>query len=92
MKKIFISGKIPHNAYETLSKEFDVTMHDNLSLLNKLDIIEGSRGADALLCLLSDKIDREIIESNPNLKIIANYGAGFDNIDIIAANENNVYI
>lgn len=92
MKKIFISGKIPFIAYETLSKEFDVTMHDDITLLNKVEIINGLSGADGLLCLLSDKIDREIIESNPNLKIIANYGAGFDNIDIKAASENNVFV
>lgn len=87
MNKIFISGKIPEIAYETLSNDFEVTMHDEISLLSKEEIIKGIEGKDALLCLLSDKIDREIIESNPNLKIIANYGAGFDNIDIKAANE-----
>lgn len=92
MKKIFISGKIPQIAYDTLSKEFDVSMHNNLNLLSKEEIIKGLSGKDALLCSLSDKIDREIIESNPNLKIIANFGAGFDNIDIEAATENNIFV
>ena len=92
MKKIFITGKIPLIAYETLSKEFDVSMHDDITLLTKEEIIMGSSDADAILCLLSDKIDREIIESNPNLKIIANYGAGFDNIDVKAASDNKVFI
>lgn len=92
MKKIFISGMIPQVAYDTLSKEFDVSMHNNLNLLSKEEIIEGLSGKDALLCSLSDKIDREIIESNPHLKIIANYGAGFDNIDIEAATENNILV
>ena len=90
MKKIFISGKIPQIAYETLSKDFDVTMHNDITLLSKDEIIKGIEGKDALLCLLSDKIDKEIIESNPNLKIIANYGAGFDNIDIKTASEYNI--
>lgn len=92
MKKIFISGKIPQIAYEILSKEFDVTMHNEIRLLSKEELIEGLKDKDALLCLLSDKIDKEIIESNPNLKIIANYGAGFDNIDIKAAAEQNIYV
>lgn len=90
MKEVFISGRIPKVAYEMLSKEFKVTMHDEISLLSKNEIMEGIKGKDALLCLLSDKIDKEIIESNPNLKVIANYGAGFDNIDIQTAKNLNI--
>lgn len=90
IQKVFISGKIPRVAYEMLSSEFDVTMHDEVSLLSKKEIIEGLKGKDALLCLLSDKIDGEIIKSNPNLKIIANYGAGFNNIDIKTATEKRI--
>ena len=40
---------------------------------------------DALLCLLTDKIDQQIINANPKLKIISNYAVGFDNIDVRAA-------
>lgn len=92
MKKIFISGKIPNVAYEMLSKEFDVSMHDDITLLSKEEIIKGIEGKDALLCLLSDNIDKEIIESNPNLKIIANYGAGFNNIDIETASKHKIHV
>ncbi len=90
MKEVFISGRIPKVAYEMLSKEFKVTMHDEITLLTKEELIQGIKGKDALLCLLSDKIDQEIIESNPNLKVIANYGAGFDNIDIQTAKRLNI--
>lgn len=87
MKKVFISGKIPEIAYKKLSEKYEVSMHDDITLLSKDEIIKGIQGADALLCLLSDKIDKEVIESNKNLKVIANYGAGFDNIDIKTARE-----
>lgn len=89
-QSVFISGKIPSVAYELLNKEFEVTMHDDLRLLSKQEIIDGIAGKDALLCLLSDPIDREIMESNPRLKVIANYGAGFNNIDIKAAGEKGI--
>lgn len=84
-KKVLISGKIPQIAYELLSREFEVSMNNDLRLLSKEEIIRGLEDKDALLCLLSDSIDAEIIESNPKLKVIANYGAGFNNIDIEAA-------
>lgn len=80
-KKVFISGKIPDIAYEMLSRHFEVTMHDDLRLLTKEELIEGVAGKDALLSLLSDPVDREVISSNPGLKVIANFGAGYNNID-----------
>lgn len=89
-KKVFISGKIPKIAFKILSQDFEVKMHDNLRLLNKEEIMEGLKGKDALLCLLSDTIDSEIIEANPDLKVIANYGAGFDNIDVKAAGKRGI--
>lgn len=92
MKKIFITGMIPEIAYSSLSERFIVTMNRSEKPLSKDQIIEGIRGKDALLCILSDRIDREVIESNPNLEIIANYGAGFDNIDLAAAKDNNIIV
>lgn len=89
-KKVFISGKIPQVAYKILSEEFEVSMHDDLRLLSKEEIIKGLEGKDALLCLLSDSIDTEIIESNPQLQVISNYGAGFNNIDIGTAGSRGI--
>ena len=92
MKKIFITGIIPEIAYSKLSESYDVTMYRGEKPLSKDQIVEGIKDKDALLCILSDRIDREIMESNPNLEIIANYGAGFDNIDLLAARENKILV
>ena len=45
-----------------------------------------------MVCPLSEKIDREIIDEAHNLKIIANYGAGFDNVDIEYAREKGIFV
>lgn len=50
------------------------------------------KGQDALLCPLSDKIDKDVIDAGSDLKIIANYGAGFDNIDISYAREKGIVV
>jgi len=47
---------------------------------------------DALICLLADTIDREVIESAPSLKIIANYAVGYNNIDIEFARERRIWV
>ena len=85
MKKIFISGQVPEAAKNKLSENFLVTIHDEERLLNSEEISEKLGDSDAILCLLSNSIPKEVIEKAPNLKIIANYGAGFNNIDVAAA-------
>lgn len=84
-KKVFISGKVPRVAYDMLSAACEVTMNDSLRLLSKDELIAGVKDCDALLPLLSDGIDADVIAASPGLKVIANYGAGFNNIDLAAA-------
>jgi glyoxylate reductase len=48
--------------------------------------------AEALICLLSDRIDTEVIDVAPSLKIIANLGVGTDNIDIVAAHAKGIVV
>ena len=51
---------------------------------------KGVEHADALISLLSTSVDKDIIDSANNLKIIANYGAGFNNIDVEYARQQNI--
>jgi len=48
-------------------------------------IFERIQGVDGLLCLLTDRIDGEIMDAAPGLKVISNHAVGFDNIDVGAA-------
>lgn len=84
MAKIFISGEIPEIGYELLS-DHQYEVYRGETLITEEELIAGVRDAEALLCPLSTKVTRKVIESAPHLKIIANFGAGFDNIDIEAA-------
>ncbi|WP_138160551.1 NAD(P)-dependent oxidoreductase [Peptoniphilus catoniae] len=90
--KILITSRIPENILVEIKKIFDVDYHDSNIPLKKEEIIERLKGKDALLCPLSDKIDKEVIDSSDSLKIISNYGAGFDNIDLEAASAKNIIV
>ena len=90
--KLLITSNIPEKIYDQLDKNFDISYHDSNVPLSKEEIIEMIKGQDALLCPLSDKIDKEVIDAGDNLKIIANYGAGFDNIDIDYAREKGIVV
>lgn len=90
--KLLITSNIPEKIYDELDKNFEISYHDSNVPLSKEEIIEMIKAQDALLCSLSDKIDREVIDAGDNLKIIANYGAGFDNIDIDYAREKGIVV
>ncbi|MGF7186366.1 lactate dehydrogenase-like 2-hydroxyacid dehydrogenase [Desulfitispora alkaliphila] len=88
--KIFITGKIPELALHLLRDRFDVTMSENSEPLSKEEIIAHASNMDALLPILSDSIDEDIIAACPKLKIIANYGAGYNNIDVASASQRKI--
>lgn len=90
--KLLITSNIPKKIYDDLDKHFEISYHDSNVPLKKEEIMEIIKGQDALLCPLSDKIDKEVIDAGDNLKIIANYGAGFDNIDIDYAREKGIVV
>lgn len=86
MMKLFISARIPEQLLPPLQEAYEVQYHDSLLPLSKEELIAHVKDADALLCPLSDKIDEEILRAS-HLKIVANYGAGFDNVNIDAAKD-----
>lgn len=90
--KIFVTRKIPEAGLELLRKEFDVEVNPHDRALTREEIIEGVKDKDALLSLLTDRIDGEIMDAAPNLKIIANYAVGYNNIDVKAATERGIVV
>jgi glyoxylate reductase len=88
--KIFITRKIPELGLDLLRKEHEIEAYPYDRIPTKKEIIKGLKGKDGLLCLLTDPIDREVINSEPKLKMIANYAVGYNNIDVKAATEKGI--
>lgn len=89
--KLFISSRVPDEIIDRL-EGVDYSYNDSNVPMTKEEIISGLQGKDALICPLSDKIDKEIIDAAKDLKLILNYGAGFDNIDIAYAREKGIVV
>lgn len=83
--KVFLTRELPPKAMERLRKETDLEMNKEDRVLTKGEIIQGVKGKDALLCLLTDQIDEDVLSANPDLQVVANYAVGFNNIDVEAA-------
>ena len=92
MANIFVTRKIPDSGIRLLRKKHKVIVNPTDRVLTKKELIKGVKKADALLCLLTDKVDKDVIKANPNLKIIANYAVGYDNIDVKAATQAGIMV
>lgn len=96
MARIFITRPIPEAGIKILTaKGYEVVV--NLGAKDrpatKDEIVTGVKGADALLSVLTEKIDAQIMNAGlPTLKVIANFAVGFDNIDLEAARTRNLIV
>ncbi len=92
--KIFVTRKIPGNALDKLtSSGHEVSVSEFDRPLKEEELFEKAKGVDALLALLTDKINGDVIDAiGPQLKVIANYAVGFDNINIKEATDRGVVI
>ena len=83
--KIFLTRPIPPASMELLKEEVELTYNPDDRVLSRAELTAGMAGQDGLLCTLMDGIDGELLNTNPNLKIVANYAVGYNNIDVAAA-------
>src|SRR3989344_222763 len=92
--KIFITRQIPEDGPKLLREQgHEVIVASQDAVISRPALIQSVKGIDALLSLLTDKIDAEVMDAaGKQLKIIANYAVGFDNIDVVAAQERGIVI
>lgn len=90
--KVFVTRQIPEAGIKMLrEKGYDVEVSDFDGVLPREKLLEKVKGADAILSLLTDKINAEIFDAaGPQLKIVANYAVGYDNLDLEAAKKRGV--
>jgi glyoxylate reductase len=91
-RNIFSTRTLPDSVMEELKKRFHFQYNRHDRPLSKQEIIQGIQKTEALISMLSDPIDREVIEAAPNLKIIANYAVGYNNIDLKAASKRGIVV
>lgn len=90
--KVLVTRKLPGNAISKLGEKYEIDLWDKKEKISPYELKKRLKDKDALICLLADKIDREVIDSAPNLKIIANYAVGYDNIDVKYATQKGIYV
>ncbi|WP_010676423.1 2-hydroxyacid dehydrogenase [Bacillus timonensis] len=90
---VFITRKLTEEAMKPLMEVADVHIwNEEEKAVPREILLEEVKKADALLTMLSDKIDKELLDAAPKLKVIANLAVGFDNIDVGYANQKGIAV
>ena len=90
--KVYVSRPIPEPGLDSLRAACDVEVNPADETISHEELLEKVSGRDALLCLLTDDIDEGVIKAGSDLKIIANYAVGYDNIDVACATEHCIFV
>ena len=90
---IYVSRPLPAPGTEPLrAAGIEVEQHEPDSPPSREQLIAGLQGKQALLCLLTERVDAELLDAAPELRIVANLAVGYDNIDVAAAHERGVVV
>lgn len=90
--KILVTRRIMEPAIELLKKYGEVEVNPHDRPMTREELLKAIADKDAVLTQLVDKVDSEFFDHAPNVKIVANYAVGFDNIDIEEATRRGVYV
>lgn len=95
MKSVFITRKIPEIGIKMLRDkgyEVDINPHDRPLTKSELILFLHDKPYDAVLTLLNDIVDTEVLDAATSVKIFANYTIGYDNFDIEQGKKRNFYM
>jgi glyoxylate reductase len=90
--RILVTRKLPSSVLTKLGAVADVDLYTGEAAIPPDELRARIADKDALVCLLTDAVDRAVIDAAPNLKAIANVAVGYNNIDIPYARSRGIVV
>lgn len=90
--RVYVTRELPERGLKVIKEHFDTEVWPEYAPPPKKVIIEKARNVDGLASLLSDKIDAEVFDAAPKLRIVSQLAVGFDNIDIAEATRRGIHV
>jgi len=88
-----VTNRVPQSAVELLRRAGEVRLDEREAAIPRADLLALVVGVDAILALLHDQVDAELLEAaGPQLRCVANVAVGYDNVDLAAARERGVVV
>ena len=90
---VVVTRRLPEPVETRLGELFNVKLNETDAPMSRADLAEAMKGADVLVPTLTDEIDQSLLaQAGDRLKLVANYGAGFDHIDVATARQRGVLV
>jgi glyoxylate reductase len=91
--RVFGSRRFPERVRAELERSFELDVHDSLSPPPRDELLARAVGKDGLMLMLTDRVDDELLDAaGPQLRIVADYAVGIDNIDLDACRRRGVVV
>ena len=91
--KVVLTRRLPEPVETRLKELFDVTLRGNDTPMSRADLVDAVKTCDVLIPTITDKIDAGLLgQAGANLKLIANFGAGIDHIDLETARQRGILV
>jgi glyoxylate reductase len=90
LPRVFASRKLPGSALERLARQVDLTVWPGTEGPAPEALRRAAHDAEGLLCLLTDRIDRPLLDACPRLRVISTCSAGVDHVDLAAVGERGI--
>src|SRR3954471_21983440 len=92
MHSVLVTRRLPSSVLAKLHAAAAVDLYTGDAAIPPEELRERVRGKDALVCLLTDAVDRSVIDAAPSLKAIANVAVGYNNIDVAYARSHGIVV
>ena len=91
--KVVLTRRLPEPVETRLKELFDVTLRDHDTPMSRAELVNAIKSCDVLVPTITDKIDAGLLgQAGENLKLIANFGAGIDHIDVETARQRGILV
>jgi glyoxylate reductase len=88
--KVLVTARMPEAVLAMIRRDHQVESYDADPPLDRQRLLRSIACQEGLLCTITDRIDTELLERAPALRVIANYGVGFEHIDLEAATRRGI--
>ncbi len=92
MPRVLLTRRIPSSVLTTLQTQHTVDLYAGDGAIPREELLRRVADKDAVICVLTDKIDSEVLDAAPALKVVANIAVGYENIDVAAARDRGVIV
>ncbi len=90
--RVFVAQRMSDSGLDLLREHAEVVYPGNVHPLSKAEFLAHASNAEGLVAFVSDHVDAEIIHGCPDLRVVASFGKGFDNIDVAACTARGVLV